>query len=220
MLPSMAQPATPPRRAYLERLVRKADEDDNGEGDVCMSPDKSKALVHLLRLVSLDLEECKGMEVSAAAACGPSIVPQTPVDPPLYASASSSAPPFTRDDECMAAAAASLTPISPSKRIRSKQEDILSEPVTVWSPAKRINAKESVPLVLKRRDKYCIMPDRVFNRQSLGQPARKVEGQEYCVWCDSSLMQLALQEDGFGMNVKVSLACFKKSDTADNLLAV
>jgi hypothetical protein len=67
LLPSMCE--TPPRsiharRAYLKRLVRTADEDDDGEGDVYMSPDKSN-LVHLLRVVSLDLKECEGMEVSA-----------------------------------------------------------------------------------------------------------------------------------------------------------
>ncbi len=120
--------------------------------------------------------------------------------------------PSMHGEAARAAAFESLQLHSPGKRILEKQEETLSEPLLVSSPSKRLRSKVYAPLVVKRSQKYCQKESCVFSRNLLGQLAMKVVGVDFCVWCDSDLLASALQDAETEMNVKVSLACFKKKD--------
>ena len=80
--------------------------------------------------------------------------------------------------------------------------------------------KAPTPLVLKRSQKYCQKDDCVFSRGEPGKPARKETDQEYCAWCDERLLAQALQAPGPEINLKVSLACFKKQKSEVYRLAL
>ena len=83
-------------------------------------------------------------------------------------------------------------------------------PLMVLSPVTRLRCKAAAPLVRKRSQKYCQNEDCVFNRMVPGQPARKDWHEQFCTWCDDSMLTKALQKPQTEMHVKQALSMFKE----------